>query len=99
MPWVACRLWPDLGWEGEREKRRAERETNSSSTSHCAQQTAVDLDDLLDRLRRNPVPRRRPRVRRDDDAALESKRQRRRSVRDLDGAVWVGVVVCCGAEP
>lgn len=56
---------------------------------HRSQQAVVNLDDLLDRLTCDPVSRRRPRVRRHDDAALEAEGQRRRPVRNLDRAVWV----------
>ena len=59
----------------------------------------INLNNLLDRLTRNPIPGCSPRVRRHDNPALETKSQRRRAVRDFDRARWVGVVVGHGAEP
>lgn len=69
------------------------------AAGHRAQQAVVDLDDLLDRLRRDPVAGRRARVRRHDDAALEPEGQRRRAVGDLDRAVGVRAVVGCCTQP
>jgi hypothetical protein len=73
--------------------------THSSATGHGAQQTVVDLDDLLDRLTCYPVTGCGSRVGGDDDAALEAEGERRGAVGDLDGAVWVGVVVRHCAQP
>lgn len=73
--------------------------TYRSATSHSPQQTAINLNDLLDRLTRDPVPSRRSRIRGDYYAALESERECRGAVCDLDGAVGVGVVVGHCAEP
>lgn len=69
------------------------------AAGHGAQQAVVDLDHLLDGLGRDPVPSRRSRVRRYDDAPLEPEGQRRGAVGDLDGAVGVRAVVGGGAEP
>ncbi len=63
------------------------------TAGHGAQEAAVDLDDLLDRLRGDPVALRGPRVCRHHDAALEAEGQRRRAVGDLDRAAGVRVVV------
>jgi hypothetical protein len=49
----------------------------------------VYLDNLLDRLARYPIARRRSRIRGDYDAALEAEGQRRRAVGDLDRTVGV----------
>jgi hypothetical protein len=73
--------------------------TYGSTTGHRPQQRRVDLNHLLHRLTRDPVPRRRPRIRRHDDAALEAERQRGGAVRDLDGDLRVAVVVGHGAQP
>ena len=73
--------------------------TYSSATSHGSQQAAVDLNDLLDRLTCYPVSSSGTRVGGYNDAALESKGLGCGTVGDLDGAVWVGVVVGHCAEP
>lgn len=69
------------------------------AAGHGAQQLAVDLDDLLDGLRGDPVARRGAGVGRHDDAALEAEGEGRGAVGDLDGALGVGAVVGCGSEP
>jgi hypothetical protein len=69
------------------------------AAGHGAQQARVDLDDLLDRLRGDPVAGRGARVRGYYDAALEAEGEGCGAVGDLDGALGVGAVVCCGAEP
>ena len=74
-------------------------QTHSSAPSHRTQQTAINLNNLLDRLTRNPIPRRRPRVRAHDDPALVPEGQRGGAVGDFDGAVGVRVVVGHGAQP
>ena len=66
---------------------------------HRAQQGAVDLNDLLDRLTRDPIARRRSAVRGHDDAALESEGQGGGAVGDFDGALRVAVVVGHCAQP
>lgn len=73
--------------------------TYGSTTGHGPQKAIINLDDLLNRLTRDPTPRRCSRVCRDNDAALEPKSQRRRSVRELDGTIRIGVVVCLRSEP
>lgn len=70
-----------------------------SATSKGSEQDAVDLDDLLDGLRGNPVTGRGTRVGSDDDAALESEGQGRCSVGNLDGAVRVGSIIGGSSEP
>lgn len=69
------------------------------ATGHGSQQHAVDLNHLLDRLRRDPVTSRRSRIRRHDDAALETERQCCRAVGNLDGAVGVRSVVGGSSQP
>jgi hypothetical protein len=69
------------------------------TAGHGAQQDAVDLNDLLDRLRGNPVAGRGAGVGGYDDAALESEGECRRAVGDLDGAVGVGSVIRGGSKP
>lgn len=59
------------------------------ATGHCAQQHAVDFNHLLDCLRGNPVAGCGSGIGCNDDAALESERQCRRAVGNLDRAVWV----------
>ena len=66
---------------------------------HRAQQAVVDLDHLLDRLRRDPVAGCRTRVGAHDDAALEAEGECGGTVSDLDRAVGVLVVICHGPEP
>jgi hypothetical protein len=72
--------------------------TYGSTSSHGTQQTAVNLNHLLDRLTRNPVPSRSSRIRGHNNPALETKGQSRRAMRELDRAVGVGMVVCGGAK-
>lgn len=69
------------------------------ATGHGAEKDRVDLDDLLDRLRRDPVAGRGSRIGGDDDAALEAEGERGCAVGDLDGAVGVGAVVGSSTEP
>lgn len=69
------------------------------TAGHGAQQNAVDLDNLLDRLRGDPVTGGGTGIGGDDNSALEAEGKRCRSVGDLDGAVGVGAVICCCAEP
>lgn len=64
-----------------------------------AEEDAVDLDDLLDRLGGDPVAGRGAGVGGHDDAALEAEGERCCAVGDLDGAVGVGPVVSGGSEP
>lgn len=59
------------------------------TAGHGAQQDAVDLDDLLDRLRGNPVASRGAGVSSDDDATLETEGERCRAVSNLDGTVGI----------
>lgn len=70
-----------------------------STTSHRAQEHRVNLDDLLDGLRSDPVTGCGTRIGRDDDSALETEGEGGSSVSDLDRAVGVGTVVSRGAEP
>ncbi|GKT42341.1 tRNA pseudouridine synthase 1 [Colletotrichum spaethianum] len=70
-----------------------------SAAGHGAQEYRVDLDDLLDCLRGDPVSGCGTGVGGDDDATLEAEGEGRCAVGDLDGAVGVGAVVCCCAEP
>ena len=63
------------------------------ATGEGAQQDAVDLNDLLDRLGGDPVSGRGSRVGGHNDAALEAEGEGRRAVGDLDGAVGVGAVI------
>ena len=56
------------------------------TTSHSAQQAVIDFDDLLNRLRGDPVTCRRTRVGCHDDATLKSECECRRAVGDLDRA-------------
>lgn len=73
--------------------------TYGSTSSHGTQQTAVDLNDLLDCLTGDPVTGCCSRIGGDDDAALEAEGESGCSVSDLDGAIGVAVVVCHRAEP
>lgn len=61
----------------------------SGTTSQSTEQDLVDLNDLLDCLRSNPVAGCRSRICGRDDATLEAEGKRRRSVGDFDGAVGV----------
>lgn len=70
-----------------------------STTGHGAEEDAVDLDDLLDGLRGDPVAGGGSRIGSDDDAALKAEGEGCGTVGDLDGTVGVGTVVGCGAEP
>ena len=63
------------------------------ASSHSAQQAVVDFDDFLDCLTRNPVTGGGSRVGGNDDAALKPKSECGCSVRELDRAIWVRVVV------
>lgn len=69
------------------------------SSRHRAQQTRVDLNDLLDRLTGDPIPRRCSGVCGYDDTALEAECEGGCAVGDFDGARGVGVVVCHASEP
>lgn len=73
--------------------------TYRSTSSHGSQQAAVDLNDLLDCLTGDPVARCGSRIRGDDDATLEAKGECCRSVRNLDRAVGVAVVVGHRPQP
>ena len=73
--------------------------TYSSTTSHCAQQAVINLNNLLDSLRSDPVSSRSSGIGGDNNASLESECECGGSVSDLNGAVWVGVVVGCCAKP
>ncbi|KAK3994987.1 hypothetical protein QBC44DRAFT_390739 [Cladorrhinum sp. PSN332] len=70
-----------------------------STAGHGAQQVRVDLDNLLDRLRGDPVAGRGARVGSDDDAALEAEGERGGAVGDLDRALRVRAVIGGCAEP
>mmetsp|Transcript_27186 Transcript_27186/g.108849 ORF Transcript_27186/g.108849 Transcript_27186/m.108849 type:complete len:275 (-) Transcript_27186:198-1022(-) len=66
--------------------------TVGRTARHRPEQERVDLDDLLDRLARDVVPLRRPRVDRDDDASVELEGERSRALGELDELVRVGAV-------
>ncbi len=70
-----------------------------STTSHSPKQTAINLNHLLHRLTRDPVPGGRARVGGHYDAALEAEGEGGGAVGDLDGAGRVAVVVGHGAQP
>ena len=63
--------------------------THGSTTSHRPQKHGVDLDDLLDSLRCNPVPGCGSRICCYDDASFESESEGGRAVGDFDGTVGV----------
>ena len=73
-------------------------ETHSSSSGHGSQQTAVDLNHFFDCLTSYPISGRRSRIGSNDDTAFESKRKSCGSMCKLYGAVWVGIIICCGSE-
>ena len=99
MPRYASQYWQSCTVSLMVSSGHGEKCAYSSATSHGAQQAVVDLDDLLHRLRGYPVACRGPGVCCHDYASLEAKRQRGGSMCDLDGAVWVRVVVGHCAEP
>jgi hypothetical protein len=72
--------------------------TYSCSTGHRPQKAVVDLDDFLDRLAGYPVSGCCSGVCCYDDAALEAEGEGCGAVGELDGAVGVGMVICCCAE-
>jgi len=75
------------------------RQSYSSTSGHGPEQLRVNLNHFLDRLRSDPVSGRGTRISRHDDATLKTKRERRSTVSNLDGAVGVAAVVRHCAEP
>jgi len=69
--------------------------TYSSSTSHRPQQAVVDLYDFLDSLTCDPVAGSSSRICSDDDPSLKTEGKRSGTVREFNGTVGIGMVVCC----
>lgn len=72
--------------------------THSGAPCHGSQQAAVDFYDLFHSLTGDPIPCSGPRVRGDNNAALEAECKRRRAVSEFDRTVRVCVVISKGAK-